>query len=119
MIHVRRHKRVTARGKTVTVRAHERDGDPDLVEVPVWSKPVYVGDLPPAPAADVAGIWDDEEAAVSEHPEGTWYVRDHGELYAVWPDGTTHLVPEDEPAGYDEGIQMPGSPPYQNRAQDV
>ena len=59
---------------------------------------------------------------MKEDPEGTWYVRSGGDLYAVWPDGTTHLVPEDEPEPSplsDEGILPPGQTEHRDRARDV
>jgi hypothetical protein len=69
-IRVRRHERQTAGGKTVTVRAHEREGDGSdgTVPVPEWSRPAFAGDLRPEPAAAEAAQdwWDDDAEAAQE-----------------------------------------------------
>ncbi len=98
-----------------------------------WDRPG--DDLPPPAAADdPPGTWyfrqddqvmavhpdgtvhaaeqDEKEEPVSEEPpEGTWYVAQGDDIY-VWPDGSSHLVPQDKPEpeperGLDEGIHAP------------
>ena len=65
MIHVRRHRREVASGKTISVRAHERQGGDDgVTPVPDWSRAPSVGEL----RQESAGIplasedWWDEDA---------------------------------------------------------
>jgi hypothetical protein len=73
---------------------------------------------------------DEKEEPVSEEPpEGTWYVRQGDDIYGVWPDGSTHLVPQEKPEpepeperGFDDGILSPQERRRgrgENRAQDV
>lgn len=74
MIHVRRHKRVTVTGRTVTVRAHERDSDGGVREVPEWSQATYVGDL--TPVADERGT----------SPEFRSMFLGEGDEFDIWDD---------------------------------
>jgi hypothetical protein len=63
VIHVRRHKRQLESGKTVTVRAHERDVDPDpRREVPEWSRPAQAAEYrnPAFDAAPGEDWWADD-----------------------------------------------------------
>jgi hypothetical protein len=41
------------------------------------------------------------------HPPGTWYIQQGDDIYAVHPDGSTHLVPEARP---EPSAPMVGSP---------
>jgi hypothetical protein len=68
-IYVRRHKRVTVTGRTVTVRAHERAGDDGTRPVPEWSRPAHASDLPAQPPPRAAGIWDDD---AEPDTQGIW-----------------------------------------------
>jgi len=67
MIHVRRHDRQVAFGRTVSVRAHEREGV-DQRPAPDWATPARASDFRPAsePNPDDGDWWaDDDEAADS------------------------------------------------------
>jgi hypothetical protein len=68
MIHVRRHKRETASGKSVTVRAHEREGGGEVIsEKPEWAQAARPGDFERGPVAPAT--WTDEDA----EPAGDWW----------------------------------------------
>jgi hypothetical protein len=60
MTHVRRHERQVRPGRTVNVRAHEREGG-DLTAAPDWAKPAQASDFQAAPAdePDAGDWWDD------------------------------------------------------------
>ena len=132
MTHVRRHQRIT-RGRAVSVRSHERAIPERHGADTVWDDGSWQDT-----SSSTDCSWDDQEQGWAEpdepagtgtedqppagDPPGTWHFRSHGKLYAAWPDGTAHLVPEDEPgpALDDEGIRPPGDTgrkPW-NRAQD-
>jgi hypothetical protein len=98
VIHVRRYRRVTVTGRTVSVRAHEREGGDGMVPVPEWSRPAYVGDL--TPVADGQGtspefrdLFLDDEDCRDDEP--VMACPECGEVYPVDLGGTLapHRLP--------------------------
>lgn len=87
MIHVRRHKRTTASGKTVSVTAHERQGgggrSGEIVRpAPEWSRPEYVGDI--TPVADKRGTSPEFRAM---------FLEDDGIEEDIWAEGDAAQAP--------------------------
>jgi hypothetical protein len=86
MVHVRRHERQVAPGKTTTVRAHEREGG-DSRPAPEWATPARASDLREAsgrPDPQQAGIWDGDD-----EQDGDWWAEGEEAQPAapVWPRG--------------------------------
>ena len=100
MIHVRRHKRTIASGKTVTVTAHEREGGGggrgEIVRpAPEWSRPEYVGDFsPPTASRPADGDWWADDAPEPEAPEDRELARMKAEM-REWRSRHVPLLPSE------------------------
>jgi hypothetical protein len=108
VIHVRRHKRETASGKTVSVRAHDRDGGDGVREAPEWAQPVSVSDFGrPAESEPEPGAgdwWADSESSDTDEPPAydytlmddawseTWRIGDRADPSARQEPGDSALA---------------------------